>query len=108
MHKSGKIISGYHTKTIIWLKTPTLDKVTAETAQVTMTWKKVSGATDYAIYRKSGTKSWIKIGTVDSREMLLYVDKNVKKGTTYAYTVQAVNGIYKSAYDTTGLSVRAK
>jgi len=46
-----------------------------------------------------------KVGTATS---LSFVDKTAKKGTTYYYTVKAVNGTVYSANDPTGLKVTRK
>ena len=53
-------------------------------------WKKVDGATGYAVYRKAGSADWKMIGTSESST---YVDCNVgSSGTIYDYTVRAYRG----------------
>ncbi len=92
-------------KKIVRLTVPKLSKATAESGKVTLTYGKVTGADKYYIYRKTGSSGWKKIASTTSTK---YVDKSVKKGTTYTYTVKAVRSSYVSYYNTTGLKVKAK
>ena len=66
---------------------------------IRVTWPKSSSAKGYYVYRKSGKSGWKKIATVTATT---YLDKSVKNGTTYYYTVQAYSGNTKSSYDKTG------
>ncbi len=82
-------------------------KATAESGQITVTWKEVSGATKYEVYRqKKGDKKWGKpIATVTDPS---YTDTNVKSGTNYIYAVRAyVDGAWGNI-DPAGVSVKAK
>ncbi len=92
-------------KKIVRLTVPKLSKATAASGKVTLTYGKVKGADKYYIYRKTGSGSFKRIASTTSTK---YVDKNVKKGTTYTYTVKAVRSSYISYYNTTGLKVKAK
>ena len=60
---------------------------------VKLSWKKVSSATGYYVYRKTGKKSYEKIATITNANKLSYVDSSVKSknGTLYYYTVKAYN-----------------
>ncbi|MGN0526560.1 MAG: hypothetical protein ACI4IF_03920, partial [Acutalibacteraceae bacterium] len=78
---------------------------TAQSGKVTVTFGKVTGAKSYAVYRKTSGGKWTKIGTTTSTS---YTDKTAKKGTTYYYTVRAVNGSYMSSFNISGLKVKAK
>ncbi len=100
--KSAHYSSG---KSLVRLVTPKLTKVTATTGKNTFTFGKVTGATTYVVYRKTGSGSWKKIATTKSTS---YVDKSVKKGTYYTYTVRAYKSGSYSYYNTTGLKTRAK
>lgn len=95
---NGSYKSDYETNKLYYLKTPTVSvKNTSSGARVS--WKKVSGASSYEIYRKAGSaKSWTKIKTTKSDA---YTDTNVKSGTTYKYTIRAVNSKGKSKYGST-------
>lgn len=63
----------------------------------TVTWKAITGASKYYIYRKTSDISYSRIGTV-KKGVLTYTDSKAVSGTTYTYTVRAVNGSYLSAY----------
>ena len=103
---NSKGASGYYSGSkLLFLATPKLTKVTAQSGKITVTFGKVTGAKSYAVYRKTSTGGWTKIGTTTSGS---YTDKTAKKGTTYCYTVRAVNGSYMSSYNSSGLKVKAK
>lgn len=90
--------SDYETDKVYYLKTPTVS-VKNTTSGVYSSWKKVSGASSYEVYRKAGSaKSWKKIATTKKTS---YTDKTVKSGTTYKYTIRAVNSKGKSKYGST-------
>ncbi len=103
--KSGAKSSYYGGKAIVRLTVPKLTKLTATSKKNTLTYGKVTGATSYIIYRKTGNGGWQKIATTKNTK---YVDTKVKKGTYYTYTVRAVRGTSTSYYNTKGLKVRAK
>lgn len=80
---------------------PVLGKVNslslkAGKSKAAISWKKVSGADGYKVYRstsKSGSYKCIK--TVTKGSTVKYINKNLKKGKTYYYKVKAyrtVNG----------------
>ena len=90
--------SDYESHKVYYLKTPTVS-VKNTTSGVYSSWKKVSGASSYEVYRKAGSaKSWKKIATTKKTS---YTDKTVKSGTTYKYTIRAVNSKGKSKYGST-------
>lgn len=94
----------------MWMKTPTVKAANAASG-VTVTWKKVTGAAGYYVYRKKGSGSWTKIATITNANTLQYTDKAVKNknGTTYTYTVRAYNGGFTSEISATaGKIVRMK
>ncbi len=105
---NGSFKSKYNknTKEILYLKMPTV-KLANSTTGVKVTWNKITGAKNYDVYRKiiddlgiNSTK-WVKIATVSASKDY-FVDKNVKNGYEYAYTVKATGktakGSYKSDY----------
>lgn len=57
---------------------------------ISISWKKISGASAYEIYRKTGNGSFKKIAT---SKKVSYLDKKVKKsnGKVFEYAVKAVN-----------------
>ncbi len=85
------------------LTTPTLKSATSAKAGITFTWNKVTGATGYIVYRKTGSGGWQKIATVKSNT---YLDKSAKKGVTYTYTVKAYYGTSTSNYNTKGIACK--
>jgi fibronectin type 3 domain-containing protein len=97
---SGKTYSSYVTdKTIKRLTQPvvTLSNVTKG---VKISWKKITGATGYIVYRKTASGSWSRIKTITSASTLSYTDTTGKNGTTYYYTVKAYSGSINSSYVT--------
>ncbi len=65
---------------------------------VKLSWEEITGAKEYAVYRKaSGESKWTKLTTTTE---LSYKDTAVKRNTTYSYRVRAVNGKTLSGYKT--------
>ena len=90
---SGKYMSDWKTtKTIKRLADPTVSSASNITAGVQVKWSKVTGATGYIVYRKTGKGSWSRIATIKSGSTTGYTDKSAKSGTNYSYTVRACNG----------------
>ncbi len=82
---------------------PKLKKAYNVSGGVKITWKKTAGADYYDVYRKTAKTSWKKLSRTSSTS---YTDKTAKSGTTYTYTVRAVNNAGSSAYNKTGVSVK--
>ena len=100
----GNSYSGYN-KTGwagVILKTPTV-KIANVSTGINVSWSKVSGAKGYTVYSSQFNEStgkwsgWKKRGTAAETKSS-WVDKTVKSGTTYRYTVKAVNGLCSSSY----------
>lgn len=87
------------------LKAPKLSKVTRVDKSVKFTWKKSKGAAGYYVYRKAGNGSWKKIKSIKGASKTSYIDKKVKNGTTYYYTVKAYKGKKVSSYNKKGLKI---
>lgn len=68
--------------------------------EITLSWKKASGAKTYEVQQQSG-KKWKTIKTTKSTSLTV---KKLKSGTNYQFRVRAVNGKKKSAY----VTVKAK
>jgi len=89
---------GYKTSGLksVYLKTPTLSSTSVTSKKyVKVKWKKVSGATGYAVYRKVSGGSWSLIGTTTKTS---YTDKkSLKNHKKYYYTVRAYKGSVKTA-----------
>lgn len=86
------------------LKTPQLKKLEPKANAIKVTWKKVSGAKGYQIYRKSGEGKWKKLAKATGTS---YTDGTVKSGKVYTYSVVALNSAGKevSAFDSKGLAL---
>ncbi len=106
---NGKILSGFLTSgvTIRCIAAPKLSSVKSSKSGVTFKWNKVSGASGYYVYRKTGSGSYKKIATVKGGSKVSYLDKKAKKGKTYTYTVKAYYKSYSSAYRS-GLKIKDK
>ena len=72
----------------------------------TITWNKASGASHYAIFRKTGSSGWKKLGTLSSK-YLKYNDRRPVTGTKNTYTVRAYYSKTRTygKYNTRGVSV---
>jgi len=89
---------------IIAVNKTAISKAENKAAGVKLTWKKISGAAGYVVYRKnSGSKSWKKIKTVKGASKTTYTDSTVKSkhGTTYSYRIES----YKSVNGQTAKAV---
>lgn len=85
------------------LSVPKISTVANTSSGVKVSWKKVTGASGYVVYRKTKSGDWKEIGKTSK---LYYTDKKSKSGTSYYYSVRAYSGSVKSYYDTDGLSIR--
>lgn len=87
--------TGEYSKSIsgVALGKTNLTKIEAKSGkQVTLTWKKVSKAEGYLIYRKdTDDGKYNQIGTVTSGSTLTYTDTVKSNNKTYTYKVQAYN-----------------
>lgn len=86
------------------LATPVLGSVENTDSGIKFSWNAVSGATQYTVYRKTGTGAFTKLG--DSTSATSIVDSSAANGTLYTYTVAAENSTGCSAYNTTGKSIK--
>lgn len=93
--------------TIRCISAPKLSSVKSSKSGITFKWNKVSGASGYYIYRKTGSGDYEKIATVKGGTKVSYLDKKAKKGKTYYYTVKAYYKTYSSAYRS-GLKIKDK
>ncbi len=84
------------------LSTPSVSASTVSRG-IQVRWSAVPGAESYRVYRKTANSGWVRIG---SGPALSFTDTNVSSGTTYYYTVRAVQGSVLSGYDTTGAKIR--
>lgn len=105
VNSSGQL-SGYRTSGVAYthLQTPTLQGTTAQANGIQVRWNAVPGATSYAIYRKTSSTGWSRVGTVG--QVTSYVDTTPQSNTAYSYTVRAYGANSYSWYHLTGVSGR--
>lgn len=91
------------------VKKTKVSKVKAAKKKVTITWKKVAGATGYEIYRSTKKKSgYMKVGDIANGKTTKFVDKTAVKGKKYYYKVKAVKYNEAGAFKTSALSAASK
>lgn len=98
--------SRYHTDGVsaYYIATPKLSSASNHYNGIKVSWKKVSGATNYEIYRKEkGATSWDYVGKT-SKSRLYYIDSDVTHKQTYFYTVRAYDDNGVSYYNKDGVS----
>lgn len=87
------------------LSTPSLESVSSTGySSLKLTWKKVSGAEGYVIYRKNSSDKWERIAKLESGKTVTYKDTKLTTGKTYTYTVRA----YKKVNGKTAMSGYAR
>ena len=92
---SGYDVNGIGT---IRVTIPKLSSVKNTASGVKVSWKKVSGAKSYLVYRKNGKNSWKLLKEVNGSTSS-YTDKSAKSGIKYSYAVRAVNKPGTSSYE---------
>lgn len=108
---SRRILSGYmrNVSGYCSLQAPQLASASsAKTGTATLSWKKVSRAAGYVIYRKNGS-SWVRCGTTTKTTKTI---KGLTPGTTCVFTVRAFyrkgSQILQGRYSETGITVTVK
>ena len=106
LDSSGQFCSGFDPtgKSITYVAAPAIKSVSNVYGGVTVTWSKITGASKYRVYRKSGSGSWAKIADTTA---VSYTDKTAASGTKYTYTVRCLDssGNTISSFDSTGKSI---
>lgn len=102
----GKSKSACYTsssQSLKYIQTPTKIKVENKTNGVQVSWNKISGASGYYVYRRIPGGGWSKIATIKSNSTIKFLDKGVKNGKKYEYTIKAYNGKVTSSYVKNGV-----
>ena len=56
-------------------------------------WKKVSGASGYEVYMRTGKGAFKKVRTVTGGSKTSYIQKGLKKGKTYTFRIRAYKAV---------------
>lgn len=80
--------SGSQSHVVTGINIPTL-KAKAYYNKVKLSWQKISGASGYEIYRKTGNGSYKKIKTISSGSTVSYTDKKISLNKKYTYYIRA-------------------
>ena len=85
----------------IHVDTPKFNSIDSTSDGVLMKWSAVKDAYKYRIYYKNRNNVWTRMAETASTS---YLDKDVKNGSSYTYTIRCVDryGNLISDYDTTG------
>ncbi len=97
---SGKIKKGSSSKAVSVtpvLAKPVFQVKASNSGYNTVTWKKVSGATGYRIYRKTPSGKWKMPASVGS-SVTSYKDKNVTPCASFQYTVRGIRKTSSCSY----------
>ncbi len=101
----GKKVSQYYAgEKITCLGAPKLSSVKNYSSSVKISWKKVSSADGYYVYRKGKTGAWKQIAKVKGGNKVSYTDKNVACSESYSYTVRAYDGKVKGCFNNKGIN----
>lgn len=84
---------------LLQLSIPKAPTLTNTASGIKISWSTVKGALKYRVFRKTDKTGWERIAITAKKS---YTDKTAKAGTTYYYTLRAVNGSVVSGYDKTG------
>ncbi len=97
---TATVYSDYQTAKAVtiktWLAKPASFKVKKSGSAAKISWKKVSGASGYEVYMKTGKGKYKKVGTVKGASKKTFTKKGLKKNKTYTFKVRAYKGSGKS------------
>ena len=102
----NKYISTYQSGiSVTRLTTPKITGVSNSNNGIYVKWGKVTGATEYRVYRKTLNSGWKYIATTKNN---YYTDTAIKNncGYYYGYTIIAVNGKTWSTFDNNGVMTK--
>ncbi len=78
---------------------PAISSIANAATGTTVSWKKITGATGYYLYRKTGSGSYSPAATITSGSTVKYTDTKAKtNGTKYTYYVVAYKTVGKATY----------
>lgn len=95
-NRSNGVSDASTAKGVVFVETPDITLRVNRSTGIGLGWNKISGATGYAVYRKSysGSDAWKRVATITNASTLSWVDTSVKNnnGSQYRYTVRALAG----------------
>ncbi len=103
--KSYTSMANYRVMLSEHLAEPALKKVYNGPNGIGFSWKPINNADGYVICRKEGNGSWKRLAVVSGTSESSYVDKALKAGVKYTYTVKAYKGDAYSYYSEAGLPI---
>lgn len=78
---------------------PRITRVKEVSGRMRIAWKKVSGASGYALYRSTSENGkYKKIATLTKSSKVSYTDKKISKGKVYYYKVRAYRKVKSKKY----------
>jgi len=86
-----------------WLKASGSIKTAKTKNSFNISWSKVTGASQYEVYRRTGSGKWTCIKAVRSTK---FTDTTVKKGKSYTYKVRAISGSNSKSLFKTGKKIK--
>lgn len=96
MDSSGKHSDQSEPIGITYVATPDITKRENKAAGIALSWVRITGATGYAIYRKSysGKDEWARVATISGNSTCTWTDTSVanNNGAIYKYTIRALAG----------------
>lgn len=102
--KDSKLSQHYAGDKVTCIAAPVLSSVKNNISTVKLTWKKVSGADGYYVYRRSAADStWQKVAKLKGSKQLTYTDADINSSESYKYTVRAYDNNVKGCYDGNGI-----
>lgn len=89
-------------KSVHYIAAPALKSASADSSGVQISWSAVAGAYRYRVFYKNSSGGWTRMATTSATS---YLDKDVRSGSTYTYTVRCVdkNGNYISGFYRDGI-----
>ena len=87
---------------VTYISAPVIDSISASDGGVHITWQKVTGASQYRIFRRTLGKDWTMLG--DTAETS-YTDLTAEMGISYFYTIRCMDAFdnYIGSYDMDGI-----
>ncbi len=78
---------------IYYIASPQKVNATNEVDGILVSWERVGGATSYLVFKDDGSGVLYSLGSVEGNSNLSFLDTSVNHGSSYTYTVVAVNNV---------------